>query len=218
MILPAPNQDSMPCIPTSLEIQQCTQEKFGVRSCLWQLKVAKAFLKGDKDIVCIAGTSMGKTLGFWLPLLFHLNGIQIVVTLLNLLGKQNPASLARASIWAISISSETATPCNFTVSIQLGVVKSELTLRLKGNWDLSIPGNHCEPWAIDKAQWWVQKAAQKLSICIMDHQCHHWWSTLPYWLGWILTGVQGASTSAIYSTKHHSDHDHVSNTDQGLIF
>ncbi|KAG1896740.1 uncharacterized protein F5891DRAFT_906803, partial [Suillus fuscotomentosus] len=48
--------------------------------CLWQLKVAQALLKGDSDVICTAGTGMGKTLGFWLPLLFHDGGIQIIVT------------------------------------------------------------------------------------------------------------------------------------------
>ncbi|KIK91642.1 hypothetical protein PAXRUDRAFT_149057, partial [Paxillus rubicundulus Ve08.2h10] len=66
--------------------------------CLWQLKVAEAFLKGDKDVLCTAGTGMGKTLGLWIPLLFQPDGIQIVVTLLNLLGKQNVTSLAKAGI------------------------------------------------------------------------------------------------------------------------
>ncbi|KAG1902957.1 uncharacterized protein F5891DRAFT_893135, partial [Suillus fuscotomentosus] len=75
---------------------------------LWQLKVAEALLKGDHDVLCTAGTGMGKTLGFWIALLFC-QGIQIVITPLNMLGKQNAASLARAGIRAISISSETAT-------------------------------------------------------------------------------------------------------------
>ncbi|KIO07256.1 hypothetical protein M404DRAFT_136227, partial [Pisolithus tinctorius Marx 270] len=56
--------------------------------CLWQAKAAQAFLQGDKDTVCIAGTSMGKTLTFWTPLLFHLEAIQIIITPLNQLGKQ----------------------------------------------------------------------------------------------------------------------------------
>ncbi|KIK73732.1 hypothetical protein PAXRUDRAFT_96792, partial [Paxillus rubicundulus Ve08.2h10] len=45
--------------------------------------------------------------------LFRPDGIQIVVTPLNLLGKQNVTSLAKAGIRAITISSETATPVNF---------------------------------------------------------------------------------------------------------
>ncbi|KIK72327.1 hypothetical protein PAXRUDRAFT_180866, partial [Paxillus rubicundulus Ve08.2h10] len=120
MVLPAsaPNQAAVSTAasghPTLPDIRQRALESFGVWPCLWQLKVAEALLKGDKDVVCTAGTGMGKTLGFWLPLLFHPEGIQIVITPLNLLGKQNAASLARAGIRAIAINSETSTSSNFT--------------------------------------------------------------------------------------------------------
>ncbi|KAG2740214.1 hypothetical protein P692DRAFT_20753646, partial [Suillus brevipes Sb2] len=77
-------------------------EKFSVKPCLWQLKVAQTLLKGDQDVICMTGTGMGKTLGFWLPLLFRDGGIQIIVTPLNMLGKQNAASLAKAGICGIS--------------------------------------------------------------------------------------------------------------------
>ncbi|KAG2039344.1 hypothetical protein BDR03DRAFT_860155 [Suillus americanus] len=80
--------------PTLSEIYLKTQEKFGVHPCLWQLKVAHALLKGDWDVMCIAGTGMGKTLSFWILLLFCINSIQLVITPLNLLGKQNVLSLA----------------------------------------------------------------------------------------------------------------------------
>ena len=66
--------------------------------------------------VCTAGTGMGKTLTFWIPLLFHTGGIQIVVTPLNLLGKQNAQALAKAAIRAIAINSETASDKNIAVS------------------------------------------------------------------------------------------------------
>ncbi|KAF8833024.1 hypothetical protein BDN67DRAFT_917748, partial [Paxillus ammoniavirescens] len=42
--------------------------------------IVEAFLEGDCDIVCIAGTSMGKTLSFWLPLLFWPSGIHTYQT------------------------------------------------------------------------------------------------------------------------------------------
>ncbi|KAG2743438.1 P-loop containing nucleoside triphosphate hydrolase protein, partial [Suillus brevipes Sb2] len=98
--------------PSFSEIQQVTQERFGKRPCLWQMKVAKAFIQNDRDIVCIAGTSLGKTMTFWMPLLLK-PGIQIIVTPLNQLGKQNVDSLAKAGMRSISISAETATLCNF---------------------------------------------------------------------------------------------------------
>ncbi|KAF8837391.1 hypothetical protein BDN67DRAFT_873341, partial [Paxillus ammoniavirescens] len=56
------------------------------------------------DIVCIAGTGMGKTLTFWLPLLFCLEGIQIVVTPLNQLGQQN--AIANLKYHAVIVSPE----------------------------------------------------------------------------------------------------------------
>jgi len=111
MVLPSPSP-----YPTLATIHQQAQQTFTVRPCLWQLKVSEALLKGDKDVICTAGTGMGKTLCFWLPLLFRPNGIQIVVTPLNLLGKQNAASLTKAGISAIAINSETATLSNFSVS------------------------------------------------------------------------------------------------------
>ncbi|KAG2050223.1 hypothetical protein BDR06DRAFT_834354, partial [Suillus hirtellus] len=77
--------------------------------CLWQLKVAEAFLLQDCDIICTVGTGKGKTLTFWMPLLFDSTSVQIVITPLNLLGEQNVQALAKAGICAISIHAETAT-------------------------------------------------------------------------------------------------------------
>lgn len=102
-------------VPQLSEIRERTQQNFGVRPCLWQLKVAEALLKGQ-DVICTAGTGMGKTLGFWIPLLFRADGMQIIVTPLNLLGKQNAESLAKAGIQAIAFNSETATHANIAVS------------------------------------------------------------------------------------------------------
>ncbi|KIK18683.1 hypothetical protein PISMIDRAFT_45364, partial [Pisolithus microcarpus 441] len=102
-------------LPTLSNIRVQTQQFFHVRPCLWQLQVAEVILKGEKDVICIVGTGMGKTLTFWMPLLFRPDGIQIVITPLNLLGKQNVAYLMKASIQAILISGETANPANFHV-------------------------------------------------------------------------------------------------------
>ncbi|KIK72934.1 hypothetical protein PAXRUDRAFT_21420 [Paxillus rubicundulus Ve08.2h10] len=100
-------------LPSISDIRKCAEEILGVRPCLWQLKVVEALLKRDQDMLCIAGTGMGKTLTFWMPLLFRPDGIQIIVTPLNMLGKQNATSLAKAGIRAIAVNSETATPLTF---------------------------------------------------------------------------------------------------------
>ncbi|KAH6908606.1 hypothetical protein BKA70DRAFT_1481875 [Coprinopsis sp. MPI-PUGE-AT-0042] len=65
-----------------------------------------------KDVVVGIRTGAGKTLSFWLPLTMALDekekNIMIVVTPLNLLGKQNEAELKKAGISAIAVSKQTA--------------------------------------------------------------------------------------------------------------
>ncbi|KAI0310478.1 P-loop containing nucleoside triphosphate hydrolase protein, partial [Amylostereum chailletii] len=109
-------------VPLLSEIRDKTQAVFGKRPCLWQLKVAEAILKGDKDITCIAGTGQGKTLTFWMPLLFE-EGIQIVVSPLNILGKQHVESLEKQGIHAIALKAETATAENYR-KIEDGVYRA----------------------------------------------------------------------------------------------
>ena len=60
------------------EIQDETQRVSGKWPCFWQAQVCDAILKsqGKKD----AWTGLGKTLTFWMPLIFQPQGIQIVVT------------------------------------------------------------------------------------------------------------------------------------------
>ncbi|KAI6097399.1 P-loop containing nucleoside triphosphate hydrolase protein, partial [Pisolithus croceorrhizus] len=125
-------------LPLLSNFQTWTQQVFGIRPCLWQVRVAKEILRGEKDIICMAGMGMGKTLTFWMPLLFRPGGIQIVVTPLNLLGKQNVTSLVKAGIEAISISSETVTPSNFQAmgafKYQVIVISPEQIMRPDGGF------------------------------------------------------------------------------------
>jgi ATP-dependent DNA helicase RecQ len=55
-------------------------------------------LKNNKDVASISATGSGKTLIFWMPLLFIPEGIPIVVTPLNILGQQNVNTLAKVGI------------------------------------------------------------------------------------------------------------------------
>ncbi len=104
-------------VPTISEVRQKTIEKFGRRPCLWQCEVAIAILKGEQDIVCISATGSGKTLTFWMPLLFRETGIQVIITPLNILGTQNKKQLAGFGIEAITISGQTASREKFKVRI-----------------------------------------------------------------------------------------------------
>ncbi len=101
-------------VPLLSEIREKVQNVFGRRPCLWQSQVAQAVLKGE-DVIVDVGTGMGKTLSFFIPPLFHPNGIQIIITALNVLGKQNEDVLRKAGISAVSISAKTATDAIFKV-------------------------------------------------------------------------------------------------------
>ncbi|KAI5982309.1 P-loop containing nucleoside triphosphate hydrolase protein, partial [Pisolithus albus] len=139
-MVPSPSANQLPrALPSLSNIRSHTQQVFGVRPCRWQLRVAETILNGEKDVICIAGTGMGKTLTFWMPLLFRPDGVQIVVTPLNLLGQQNVTSLAKAGIQVISISSETATPANFQAigafQYRVIVISPEQIMRPEGGFE-----------------------------------------------------------------------------------
>lgn len=108
MSLDADIPDLSSRVPSIDEIRSRTLETFGKRPCLWQAHICEAILNGDRVIISIAGTGMGKTLTFWMPLLFRPLGIFLVVTPLNILGKHNVATLEKAGIEGIFISARTA--------------------------------------------------------------------------------------------------------------
>ncbi|KAJ7677684.1 P-loop containing nucleoside triphosphate hydrolase protein [Mycena polygramma] len=96
-----------------LEIRAEAIRILGYQPCLWQIRVVEAILKRDGDVVCIAATGSGKTLTFWLPLLFRPTGIQLVISPLNILGEQNVKQLADMGLKGINITAETANADNF---------------------------------------------------------------------------------------------------------
>ena len=101
-------------LPSLSQIREKTLSFFKKRPCLWQLKVVEAILKGDRDVTCISGTGSGKTLTFWMPLLFA-SGIQIIVTPLNILGKQNKDNLRKLGIPAVTLTGQTSSPAIYQV-------------------------------------------------------------------------------------------------------
>ena len=110
----AEGQLPSPSLPSLEDIERHAVAFFGHRPCKWQCEVVLAILKGQ-DTICIAPTGAGKTLTFWLPLLFSPDGIVVVITPLNILGAQNKQKLQQLNISAISIDAENATDVNVTV-------------------------------------------------------------------------------------------------------
>jgi len=107
---------------TVKEIRDLTKEVTGKRPCWFQVKVALAVYEG-KDVVACAPTGAGKTLSFWIPLLMALkDGLDpmvIVVTPLNLLGKQNVDSLAKMNLPAVAVDGQNASAETFRVGPKL---------------------------------------------------------------------------------------------------
>jgi superfamily II DNA helicase RecQ len=95
------------------DIRNLVQRKFEKRPCWVQVQIAR------KDVIGCAATGSGKTLSFWIPLLMALeeglDKMTIVVTPLNLLGKQNVQLLEKAGLSAVAVSRENANPETFRV-------------------------------------------------------------------------------------------------------
>ncbi|KZP11576.1 P-loop containing nucleoside triphosphate hydrolase protein [Athelia psychrophila] len=96
---------------TEDNIRELVSKHFGKRACWFQIRVALALHAGN-DVVGKAPTGMGKTLSFFIALLMALaenpesNARIIIVTPLNLLGKQNVEMLEAADLKAMAISAE----------------------------------------------------------------------------------------------------------------
>jgi len=58
------------------------EQVFGFCPCLWQIHIVHAILNGD-GVINIAPTGSGKSLTYWMPLVFIKHGITVVVTSLK---------------------------------------------------------------------------------------------------------------------------------------
>jgi superfamily II DNA helicase RecQ len=98
------------------DVQIQVEQVFGFRPCLWQIRVVHAILAG-KDVIPIAPTGSGKSLTYWMPLLFIKYGITVVVTPLKLLGGQFSKMLQDNGVSAVSITAANATNKLFEASL-----------------------------------------------------------------------------------------------------
>ena len=99
---------------TVQEVQEKVKEVFGFAPCLWQIHVVHADLSGD-DVITIARTGSGKSITYWMPVLFIKYGISVIVTPLKLLGSQFAGMLQDNGISVISITAANATNKLFEV-------------------------------------------------------------------------------------------------------
>ena len=102
------------------EVQERVKEVFSFTPCLWQIHVVRAILAGD-NVITIAKTGSGKSMTYWMPVLFIKYGISIIVTPLKLLGSQFAQMLEDNHISAISITGANAANELFEVSLSITI-------------------------------------------------------------------------------------------------
>jgi len=102
-------------VPSFAEMKSIAEMKLGLTPCTWQLQSAHNQLE-NKDVFTISPTSSGKTLTFWIPLLFNNGGITIIITPLNILSEKNRNEANAYGFPALDICAETATDQAFKVS------------------------------------------------------------------------------------------------------
>ncbi|KAG1807682.1 uncharacterized protein BJ212DRAFT_1281800, partial [Suillus subaureus] len=68
------------------------------------------------DVIMISATGSGKTLNFWLLLLFNGDGIMVLITPLNIIGDENYNELKEIGINAINLTMSMATEDVYWVS------------------------------------------------------------------------------------------------------
>jgi len=118
----------MPRKWTIQEVRDLVQAKFGKRPCWYQVKTALALYAG-KDVIGCAPTGARKTVSFWIPLLMAqeegCEAISIVITPLNLLGKQNQKLLEKAGLSALALSMRNANGETWKVRAYIIAIQSK---------------------------------------------------------------------------------------------
>ncbi|KAF8575767.1 hypothetical protein K439DRAFT_1369012 [Ramaria rubella] len=92
---------------TRIEIPTHAQIRAETWPCEGQIKATVAQLGKKSDVVFISRTGSGKTLTFWMPMIYKKESIAILVTDLNILGQQTTETLCHAGIATINL-----TPAN----------------------------------------------------------------------------------------------------------
>ncbi|KAF9525693.1 P-loop containing nucleoside triphosphate hydrolase protein [Crepidotus variabilis] len=143
--------------PSLENLREKVNSIFGVIPCPFQEADALAQLK-QTDVITIAPTGAGKTLTFWMPLLFNGGGIIIIITALNILGDQNIEELRRLGIKAVNITGTTASNAVFQdmerLEYRVIIVSPEIILRdarFNKLWNSSHFMSHLFNISIDEA-------------------------------------------------------------------
>ncbi len=72
---------------SAISIQSETFRCWSIHPCGWQVEVSRWLLERQSNLIMISGTGSGKTLTFWMPMLYE-TAITIIITPLKALGAQ----------------------------------------------------------------------------------------------------------------------------------
>ena len=137
-------------VPSLDEMADIIEEKLQYKywPCTFQVKSGQLQLK-KRNVFTSAPTGSGKTLTFWIPLLFH-DRIQILVTPLNILGDKDAAEIAECfGINAVNVTSETAIGALFKIRRLCSFAVELFLICHIGNRSTEIPSHNCQPRAFD---------------------------------------------------------------------
>jgi len=97
-----------PSVPLSPYISDKAFKTLGLRPCQWQLDLCRTVLsKEHKVMISTAATGAGKSITFWLPLLFETGYIVFIVVPLKDLGQQLADQAASYGFSSINVTRET---------------------------------------------------------------------------------------------------------------
>lgn len=104
---PPPSAARTPSLPSVWDIKALATQKLGFPPCRWQLELAQALLKREQQVIfSTAATCAGKSVTFWLPLLYERNGVTFVIVPLKQLGQQLADDAASYGFSSINVTRE----------------------------------------------------------------------------------------------------------------
>ena len=108
-VLSRPLEHTMP--DSDEGVQNDVKSKTGIQPCLWQIAVVRLILE-QQDVITVAATGSGKSLTYWMALLYIKYGIVLLVTPLKLLGKEAGRSFCD-EIQHVGYASKNGCPMSF---------------------------------------------------------------------------------------------------------
>ena len=128
------------------EVQKLVEKRIGIRPCLWQIKVVRMILE-QWDVIEIAATGSGKSLPYWMALIFIKHGIVVLVTPLKLLGQQFARVLEKNELKAVSMTASNSNNELLDVLALCAKLQHIISISHLGHCERALSAHCCQPGA-----------------------------------------------------------------------